>query len=176
MPLSDTRGFVFDVDGTLVQRDGETLHPIPGAREVLDRIAASGRPYAFFTNGSHLAPPTFAHELRTVGLPIDDDRMLTPLCSVQAYLSRVSGTPSVLAFAADEARSYLRSVGMNLVDGEAALAADAVFVAHTNSADFDRIELAARAVIAGAKLHTGPSAAGTGRVVCDNGRPSERAT
>ena len=155
MPLENVRGFVFDIDGTLVQRDGETLFPIPGAREVLDRIAASGRPYAFFTNGSHLAPTTFAHELRSVGLPIDDERMLTPLCSVQAYLSRLSGTPSVLVFATDEARTYLRSVGVNLVEGDAALTADAVFVAHTNSADFDRIELAARAVLAGAKLLTG---------------------
>ena len=35
------------------------------------------------------------------------------------------------------------------------MTADAVFVAHANSADFDRIELAARAVLAGAKLLTG---------------------
>ena len=97
MPLEDVRGFVFDIDGTLVQRDGETLFPIPGAREVLDRIAASGRPYAFFTNGSHLAPTTFAHELRSVGLPIEDERMLTPLCSVQAYSRACQARPPFLS-------------------------------------------------------------------------------
>ena len=38
----------------------DEVHAIPGAREVLDRIAASGRPFAVFTNGSHVPPDAFA--------------------------------------------------------------------------------------------------------------------
>jgi ribonucleotide monophosphatase NagD (HAD superfamily) len=54
VPLEGVRGFVFDIDGTLVHRTGpEEVHAIAGAREVLDRILASGRPFAVFTNGSH---------------------------------------------------------------------------------------------------------------------------
>ena len=83
MLLDDIRGFVFDVDGTLVQRAGREIHLIPGARDVLESVATSGRPYALFTNGSHLAPDTFAGELRAAGLPIEDGCVLTPLCSVQ---------------------------------------------------------------------------------------------
>ena len=53
MPLEGVRGFVFDIDGTLVHRTGpEEVHAIPGAREVIDRIVASGRPFAVFTNGN----------------------------------------------------------------------------------------------------------------------------
>ena len=87
MPLEGVRGFVFDIDGTLVHRTGpEEVRAIPGAREVLDRIGASGRPFSVFTNGSHVAPDAFARQLRAAGLPVEDGQVLTPLCSVQSYL------------------------------------------------------------------------------------------
>ena len=68
MRLDGVRGFVFDVDGTLVHRACPDVRLIPGAREVLERIRASGMPYALFTNGSHVAPEAVASELRGAGL------------------------------------------------------------------------------------------------------------
>jgi ribonucleotide monophosphatase NagD (HAD superfamily) len=119
--LDDVRGFVLDVDGTLVHRAGEEVHVQPGAREVLERIRASGRPFAIFTNGSHAAPETFAAGLRAVGLDVADEAGL-----------RIAA------------------------DGEPA---DVVFVAHADAVDFDELERAARAVLAGAPLLTGSYAA-----------------
>ena len=57
IPLDDVKGFVFDVDGSLVHR-GEDFRavPLPGAVDVLEKIRASGRPLVLFTNGSHLNP------------------------------------------------------------------------------------------------------------------------
>jgi NagD protein len=155
VPLEGVRGFVFDIDGTLVHRAGAEVHVIPGAREVLERVSASGRPYALFTNGSHVAPAAFARELRSAGLPVDDEQVLTPLCSVQAYLDRVRGRAAVLPFATDAARTYLREVGVDLVDGRNGARVDAVFVAHADWTGFEELERAARAVIAGARLLTG---------------------
>jgi HAD superfamily hydrolase (TIGR01450 family) len=152
--LDDVRGFVFDVDGTLVQRAGSGVRPLPGAKEVLDAIRASGRPSVLFTNGSHMPPASFARELREAGLPVDDDQVLTPLCSVQTYLER-HGDVSVLPFATDSARAYLEEAGVRLVDGREHDVVDAVFVAHPKGVDFESLELAARAVIAGARLLTG---------------------
>ena len=86
MRLDDVKGFVLDVDGTLVHRDGEDVHVLPGAREVLERIRASGRPLALFTNGSHIPPAGFAAGLRDAGLDVADDELLTPLTSVRTYL------------------------------------------------------------------------------------------
>ena len=146
---------MFDVDGTLVRRAGDEVRVIAGAREVLERIRESGRPYALFTNGSHLAPAAFARELRAAGLPVADEQVLSPLCSVQSYLGRLRGDVHVLPFVTDAARRYLETAGLRLVDGRNGTRVDAVFVAHTNQADFDRLELAARAVIAGARLLTG---------------------
>ena len=149
MPLEGVRGFVFDIDGTLVHRTGpEEVHAIPGAREVLDRIAASGRPFAVFTNGSHLPPDSFAQQLRAAGLPVADGQVLTPLRSVQAYRAGMR----VIPFASEPARRYMTSVGMEMVDDGGPV--DAVFVAHSDHVDFEELERAARAVIAGAKLLT----------------------
>jgi NagD protein len=153
--LDDVRGFVFDVDGTLVHRDGATSHVVPGAIEVLHRIRESGRPFAIFTNGSHVAPAEFARGLREVGLPVEDDEMLTPLCSVQTYLARGRRGAKMLPFVTDSSRKYLAECGVNLVDFDHADEANVVFVAHIDHADLPELEKAAFAVIAGARLLTG---------------------
>jgi HAD superfamily hydrolase (TIGR01450 family) len=152
--LDEVRGFVFDVDGTLVHRSGpDTVEAIDGALEVLERIRASGRRFAIFTNGSHKAPAAFANDLRAAGLPVEDDEMITPLCSVQSYLEHRRDA-AVLGFLTEEARAYLAGCGVNLVDGDNGRV-DAVFVAHTDWTGFDELERAARAVIGGARLLTG---------------------
>jgi HAD superfamily hydrolase (TIGR01450 family) len=153
--LDDVRGFVFDVDGTLVHRAGETAHVVPGARELLERIRHSGRPFVVFTNGSHVPPAKFARGLRDVGLPVEDEQMLTPLCSVQAYLDRGRRGAVLLPFVTDSAREYLLDAGLELVGPEEAERADAVFVAHIDHADLPDLEQAARAVMRGARLLTG---------------------
>jgi HAD superfamily hydrolase (TIGR01450 family) len=170
--LEDVRGFVFDIDGTLVHRAGAEVHVIPGAREVLEKVSASGRPYALFTNGSHMAPAAFARELRAAGLPVEDGQVLTPLCSVQAYLARLPGEARVLTFATRLAQAYLREVGVHLVEGGNGSQVDAVFVAHADEINFDQLERAARAVIAGARLLTGsyvPAYAGAAGPILSRG-------
>ena len=154
MLLEDVRGFVFDVDGTLVHRAGAEVRPLPGAIDVLDAIRASGRPFALFTNGSHMPPAAFARELRDAGLRVDDDQVLTPLCSVQTFLER-HGDVAVFPFVTDSARGYLEEAGVRLVDGAEGDVVDDVFVAHPKGVDFESLERAARAVIAGARLLTG---------------------
>ena len=155
MRLEEVRGFVFDVDGTLVHRAGAEVRLIPGAREVLERIRASERPYVLFTNGSHVAPEAIAAELRGAGLPVGDEQLLTPLRSVQTYLGRFTDGPRVMPFLTDAAHRYLEAAGVRLVDGHNGARVDAVFVAQPGDVDFDELERAARAVVAGARLLTG---------------------
>ena len=168
MRLDDVRGFVLDVDGTLVHRAGDEVHVQPGAREVLERIRASGRPFAIFTNGSHAAPETFAAGLRAVGLDVADDELLTPLRSVQSYLGRHRRDASLQVFATAAAREYLVEAGLRIAAGSES--ADVVFVAHADAVDFEELERAARAVLAGAPLLTGSYAAAyagaNGQIIC----------
>ena len=146
---------MLDIDGTLVHRAGEEVYVQPGAAEVLAKIRASGRPLVLFTNGSHAPPETFAAGLRAAGLFVSDDELLTPLCSVQAYLRAHHRDGSVLLFGTDSAREYMVRAGVRIDDSDDATLADAVFVAHPDVADFAELERAARAVLGGARLLTG---------------------
>lgn len=153
MRLDDVRGFVLDVDGTLVHRDGDDVHVLPGARELLSRIRASGRPLALFTNGSHIAPAGFASGLREAGLDVADDELLTPLTSVRTYL-QARRRAAVLLFGTEAAAEYLTASGIGIV-GDGSERVDAVFVAHTDAVDFGALERAARTILGGARLLTG---------------------
>jgi HAD superfamily hydrolase (TIGR01450 family) len=145
---------VLDIDGTLVHRAGQDVHPQPGATELLDRIRTSGRSLVLFTNGSHAPPASFAEDLRRAGLHVADDEVLTPLDSVQAYLAARTSDGEVLLFGTDAARGYLVRAGVRLA-GETAANVDAVFVAHPPDVDFVQLERAARAILDGARLLTG---------------------
>lgn len=157
--LDAARGFVFDVDGTLVHRAGEEAHVQPGAREVLAKIRESGRPLAIFTNGSHAPPETFAAGLRAVGLDVADDEMLTPLVSVQAHLRVHHPGGSVLPFVTEAARDFLLHAGVRILAADDPTHADVVFVAHADVVDFAELERAAWALRAGGHLLTGSYAA-----------------
>ena len=152
MRLDDAAGFVFDVDGTLVHRAGNELHVQPGAAEVLARIRASGRPFAIFTNGTYEPPEAFAAGLRSAGLDVADDELLTPLQSVRAYLDANRLDGGVQLIGTEASREYLLRVGLPLVDGDGA---GAIFVATPAAVDFAELERAARAVLGGAQLLTG---------------------
>ena len=154
MRLDDVRGFVFDVDGTLVRRYPDGVRPMPGAVEVLERIRASGRPVAIFSNGSHVPPAVFARKLRDDGLPVADEEMLSPVSSALSHLRRRHAGRSVFLFAQDAVRALMADAGIRLVDGDAAETADVVLVLHVDDAPITELERAARAILRGAKLLT----------------------
>ena len=151
--LSEVKGFVFDIDGTLVHREGSMLHLQPGAVDVLARIRATGRPFVLFTNGSHLPPGAYADDIRQAGLDISDNELLTPLNSVLFYLRTHEHDGSVLAFVNDVVAQYLAEAAVPLADDEADISV--VFVAHQDVVDFPKLERAARALLHGAPLLTG---------------------
>ena len=156
--LSGVRGFVFDVDGTLAHRghDGRA-HPQPGAVEALERIRASGRPLAVFTNGSHVTAETMARALREDGIPVQDEEMLTPVESAITYIRRRYPDRPALMFAHDVIRERMTEAGIPEAEGEEA---EVVFVAHVDDVELAAMERAARAVSRGAPLLTGSYARG----------------
>jgi len=157
--LDDVGGFVFDVDGTLVRRFPDGVHPLPGAVEVLEAIRASGRPLAIFSNGSHMPPAQFARDLRADGLPVSDEEMVTPVRSALSYLRRRHADAPVLLFAQSSVADLLAREGVDVIvpgggDRDAARPPGAVLVLHVDDATIPDLEQAARAVTGGARLLT----------------------
>jgi NagD protein len=168
--LDDVRGFVFDIDGSLVHRGADfRSEPLPGALDVLEAIRASGRPLVLFTNGSHLTPEGFAAGLREDGLPVSGREVLTPVCCALSYLSEHHPGRPVMVFGSRATRERMAGEGVPVTEGEDA---EAVFVTHVEQVDLDEAELAARAVIRGAPLLTanyGPGYWGSGGLIFSKG-------
>jgi HAD superfamily hydrolase (TIGR01450 family) len=151
--LDDIRGFMFDIDGTLLHRgpDGRG-RPQPGAVEVLERIRAGGRRLVLFTNGSHVPSAKIAQGLREDGLPVSDHELLTPVDSATTYLLRHHPERPALLFASGAVCEHMSRAGIRIAEGEEA---GVVFVAHLEEVKMAELERAARAVTRGAPLFTG---------------------
>src|SRR2546425_13082697 len=72
--LPGVRGVLFDIDGTLLDRDT----PIPGAAEVVERLRARGIPFRIGTNPTRRRRSAIAGILRRGGIRVEDGEVLAP--------------------------------------------------------------------------------------------------
>jgi 4-nitrophenyl phosphatase len=185
--LRDTRGFIFDMDGTLALGDrvNHGLTPLPGAVEMLAWARDRGLPYVVFTNGTNRAPAHFAAVLREAGLDVPDDRMMTPASSAVIMFAR-RGYKRVMVLGGAGLTEPLRAAGIDVVPPAAAAsdtrpadepaAVDAVLVGWFREFTLAHLEAACAAVWSGAALYSasqtpffataGGRALGTSRAIC----------
>src|SRR5437764_5453090 len=149
------RGAVFDVDGTLVlsNRSLSGYEVLPGAIEVLTTLKARQVPFALLTNGSAYPPAEQAAKLREVGLPVDDDRMITPSSIAADHMLR-RGIRRTLVPGSIGVGQALRDAGIETVHtGEAgATEVGGVFVGWHPECGMKDIETACQATWGGAEL------------------------
>jgi 4-nitrophenyl phosphatase len=154
---STIRGLVFDVDGTLVLSDRSlgNYEVLPGAQAVLSKLKDRKIPFVLLTNGSAYPPAEQAAKMRHLGLPVDDEQMLTP-SSVAADLFARRGHRRVLVLGSQGVGFALRAAGIETIQpGEpGAAAVDVVYVGWHPGCTMPDIEAAAIAIWNGAKLFT----------------------
>jgi 4-nitrophenyl phosphatase len=155
-PLPEIKGFMFDVDGTLLLSDrslgGYKL--LPGAPEVLNALKAKGTPFVLLTNGSAYPPAEQAAKLRAQGLPVEDWQMLTP-SSVAAELMTRDGVRRALILGSPGVGHAIAEAGIEIVfTGQSgAEEADAVYIGWHPDCGMKDIETACKAIWNGAKLY-----------------------
>ncbi len=157
--LRAARGFVFDLDGTLVlgDRNNQGLTPLPGAVDLLRWVAGQGLPFAVFTNGTTKTPQQLARTLRSIGFALPDDAVLTPASSAATVFAR-RGHRRVLVLGGDGVTEPLRTAGLDvtLPDGRPAEvgAVDAVLAGWYPGFTLPALEAACHAVWSGARLYS----------------------
>jgi NagD protein len=154
--LSEARGFVFDVDGTLVLGSGpagEGAAVLPGAVEAVARLRARGIPVAFCTNGSNKTPAAIAGNLRSVGIDAAPERCFTPVAVAAILIGRDHPGARVLVLGDEGARVPLEQHGIEIVSDDQADEADVLLVAHDRAIDSVKLERAARALWRGAAFY-----------------------
>jgi HAD superfamily hydrolase (TIGR01450 family) len=152
--LRTVRGFVFDLDGTLVlgDRRNHGLKPLPGALAITRWLGERGVPIALLTNGTTRTPAHYARMLREIGFAAADDAVVTPASSAAAVFAR-RGYRRVMALGNEGLACPLRDVGIEVVPpggGEA----DAVLVGWYPEFTMKALESACQAVWRGAALYS----------------------
>lgn len=176
--LRAARGFVFDLDGTLVlgDRNNQGLAALPGAVELTRWVADRGLPLAVFTNGTTKTPHELARTLRSIGFGLTDDAVLTPASSAAAVFVR-RGYRRVLVLGGDGVIAPLRAVGLDVVlPSGRPQSVDAVLAGWYPAFTLPALEAACHAVWAGARLYSCSQslffatadgrAIGTSRAIC----------
>jgi len=138
-------GYVLDLDGT-VYLGGEAL---PGAVETIDRLRALGSRFVFLSNNPLQRPEAYAAKLRGLGIPVQDDEVVS---SIDALLGYLHGRPagSILAICEPLLAGVLRDAGHVLTDDPTA--ADAVVLSWDRGFTYDKLHRAYIAIRNGARL------------------------
>lgn len=154
--LPPLKGFMFDLDGTLLLSDRSLggYEILPGAIEVLGELQRRELPFVVLTNGSAYPPAEQAAKLRSAGLPVSDERMLTP-SSIAADLMRQHGVQRALVLGSAGVGHALRAAGIETVhSGEPReREVQAVYVGWHPECNMKAIESACNAIWAGARLY-----------------------
>lgn len=154
--LRAARGYVFDLDGTLVlgDRNNQGLAPLPGALEITRWVARRGLPVAVFTNGTTKTPQHLARTLASIGFELPDNAVLTPASSAVAVFVR-RGYRRVLVLGGDGLAGPLTEAGIEVVmPDDRPPAVDAVLAGWYPEFTLPALEAACHAVWAGARLYS----------------------
>ena len=175
--LRATRGFIFDLDGTLVLTDrrNNTFAPLPGAVAMTSWLASRGVPFVLFTNGTTKTADAYAGALREAGFELNDGAVLTPAVSAAELFAR-RGCRRVMALGNDGLAGPLREAGIEAVPPARGRPVDAVLAGWYREFSMDALEAACEAVWQGARLYSCSQsvffataegkALGTSRAIC----------
>jgi len=155
--LRATKGFVFDMDGTLVLGDKRNrgLKPLPGAVEFIQHLNETGLPYVLLTNGTARPPEAYEPRLQEAGLPLKAGITMTPSSVAAEYFAR-QGCRRILVLGCEGVWQPLRDVGIEVVlpGDEKADNIDAVYVGWYKEFTLGDLDGACDAVWKGAKLYS----------------------
>lgn len=146
--MPDYRTYLLDLDGVIYR--GNML--LPGARELVEWVDATGRQALYLSNNSFATPEEVAAKLTRLGMPHPEGRVFTAgQAAVHAIAERFpSGRVYMLTVPSLETiamHAGLRPVWRDTMDGEMP---DAVMVGLDRTVTYERLRRGLRAVLAGA--------------------------
>jgi 4-nitrophenyl phosphatase len=153
--LRTIRGFIFDVDGTLVLGDktNHGLNPLPGALEMIALLAEKKMPFVLFTNGTAHTPEQYVETLRKIGFQLPDNSVMTPASTAADLFSR-KGYRRILALGGEGMTKPLRDAGMEILPPEGKPQVDAVLIGWYPEFTMPALESACYAAWNGAKVYS----------------------
>ncbi len=154
--LRRVRGFVLDMDGTLVlgDRNNQGLKPLPGAMDLVQTFRERSIPFCVFTNGTVKTPAQCADALQQLGLPVAADEALTPASTaVHVFLER--GHRRVMVLGGKGITEPLEEADIETLPPIRGARCDAVMAGwYRQELTFEALEAAVFAVLDGARFYS----------------------
>ncbi len=142
-------GFLVDLDGVV----WEGREAIPGAIDALNALLDAGKEIVFVTNNSVRAPAAYVEQLREIGVPAEDGRVVTAGASTaQLAAERVGQGGTVYVIGAPGFKETVAATGVALLSGVEGQGADAVVISGHREFDYGELFTATRALQGGAAL------------------------
>lgn len=143
-------------DGLLIDLDGVVWigrEPVPGSPQALAALLESGKQVVFVTNNPARPPAAYAERLRSLGVKVGEDRIVTA-GMVAARLAAEAAGPGGSAFVIGAAplKEMVAATGTRVLEGEEARGAGAVVVSGHRGFDYDELLTAKLALDGGAAL------------------------
>jgi HAD superfamily hydrolase (TIGR01458 family) len=149
--LDRVRGLLLDVDGVLHVSD----HPVPGAAEALAALRRAAIPHLLLTNTTTATRATLGRRLRTMGLVVDDDRLLTAAMATAAFVQRRTPGARCYLIAKGDVADEFTAAGLQLASDDDDDPADLVIIGGAEERlTYERMNRAFRLLLGGARLVT----------------------
>jgi NagD protein len=149
----EIRSYLMDMDGVLVREE----HAIPGADTFIARLREREIPFLVLTNNSIYTPRDLSARLRASGIDIGEENLWTSALATARFLD--DQRPDGTAFVFGEAGliTALHQAGYTMTDNNP----DYVVLGETRTLSFERLTLATRLIIGGARfIATNPDTSG----------------
>jgi glycerol 3-phosphatase-2 len=147
--IDDFDGFLIDLDGVVwVGRD-----PVPGSPEALAAMLAAGKEIVFVTNNPSKPPEKYAERLRSFGVEVGPERIVTAGMVAASLAAEAAGPGGgALVLGREPLRELVAAADLRLVDLEEPTAAAVVVVSGFPEFTFEHLRAAKFALDAGAAL------------------------
>ena len=145
------QNFIFDLDGVIWR--GHT--PIAGAVESVNQLRATGKRCFYCTNNSRLSQSQFADRLRSIGLQLEDEDVISSSWATARFLeTEMPRRFSAFVVGEDGLRGALQSVGARVLNAEEAEneVADCVVAGIDREFNYEKMRLAQRQILRGARF------------------------
>jgi NagD protein len=156
--IDAARGYVFDLDGSLVLGDksNNAVTALPGAVELLQLLDARQIPWLVMTNGTVRTPAGISQELAKAGIIVPAEKIVTPATVAAAYFMGKK-MRRIIVLGVEGVWQPIADAGLEVVlpghSDEGADSADAIFIGWYRQVDMDEIEVACNAIWQGARLY-----------------------
>lgn len=141
-----SRGFVFDLDGTIYL--GDSL--IPGADRAVEWLRSMGKSVAFLSNKPIATRESYAEKLNKLGIPCDIESVINSSLVCARYLQKHNPGAWVFPVGEQPLIDDLKRHGLKITNDPERV--EVVVVSFDRTFDYRKLDIAYRAAVNGADL------------------------